>query len=239
VSLRVLELGNYVAPAYAGMILAEQGAEVVKWTATGRDPILTLKKGRELWAWINHKKRLFDVHPRTLVERPWGPMSPDIIIDNFRPSTLAKWGIDPAALAKQHGVVWVSLRSEVGEVSFDILAQHRAWRHIAPWMPFYIGDTAAGLWLAFKALAMLDRGRYGHYPIGHATSLAKLVEGELVVDRPTPSSPDQVAWDCDRYGVSGDEAIVEYGDEWFVEPARHAAWQRTHLWHDGTGRMTI
>ena len=57
--LRVLELGNYVVPAYAGMILAEQGAEVQKWT-NGKDPILGCRSGADLWAWINHGKTLLD-----------------------------------------------------------------------------------------------------------------------------------------------------------------------------------
>jgi len=63
--LRVLELGNYVVPAYAGMILAEQGHAVEKWT-NGKDPILDCHRGGELWAWINHGKRVVMRHPREL-----------------------------------------------------------------------------------------------------------------------------------------------------------------------------
>jgi hypothetical protein len=63
--MRILELGNYVVPAYAGMILAEQGHAVTKWT-NGRDPILSLNRGDELWRWINHGKRTEDRHPRIL-----------------------------------------------------------------------------------------------------------------------------------------------------------------------------
>jgi hypothetical protein len=48
--MRVLELGTGVLPAYAGMILAEQGHHVVKWTH-GKDPVLDLNHGRELWSW--------------------------------------------------------------------------------------------------------------------------------------------------------------------------------------------
>jgi hypothetical protein len=50
-----------VVPAYSGMVLAEQGATVEKWT-NGKDPILGCRSGAELWAWINHGK--------TLVNRP-------------------------------------------------------------------------------------------------------------------------------------------------------------------------
>src|SRR5579859_1356704 len=109
--LRVLELGNYVVPAYAGMILAEQGHEVRKWV-NGRDPILSLHRGNELWAWINHGKTLEERHPREIAEDWW----PQVILDNFRPSTLAGWGIDPKAIAEKRALVWVSMRSELGEV---------------------------------------------------------------------------------------------------------------------------
>ena len=57
--LRVLELGNFVVPAYAGMILAEQGADVQKWT-NGKDPILGCRSGADLWSWINHDKTLLN-----------------------------------------------------------------------------------------------------------------------------------------------------------------------------------
>jgi hypothetical protein len=53
--LRVLEIGNFVSVAYAGMVLAEQGAEVQKWT-NGRDPILGCRSGDALWEWIDYGK---------------------------------------------------------------------------------------------------------------------------------------------------------------------------------------
>jgi hypothetical protein len=45
--MRVLELGTGVLPAYAGMILAEQGHHVVKWTH-GKDPVLDLNQRRQV-----------------------------------------------------------------------------------------------------------------------------------------------------------------------------------------------
>ena len=143
--LRVLELGNYVVPAYCGMILAEQGAEVQKWT-NGKDPILGCRSGADLWAWINHGKTLLD---RRVASLPGDPPSVDIVIDNFRPGTLAGWGVDPAALAERHGWVWVSMRSEVGERSFDLIAQARSTAADFGHIPFWLGDTAGGLWVAW------------------------------------------------------------------------------------------
>jgi len=152
--MRVLELGNYVVPAYAGMLLAEQGHEVRKWV-NGRDPILGLNRGEELWAWLNHGKTVEERHPRDLSDCDW----PECVIDNFRPETLARWGLDPAEIAKERGIVWVSMRSESGDRSFDLIAQARSWMEFAPWVPFWAGDTIGGLWLAFKAMTVRTPGR--------------------------------------------------------------------------------
>jgi hypothetical protein len=62
--VKVLEIGSYVSVAYAGMLLAEQGHTVEKWTQAGRDPILGLRSGDALWAWINHGKTVVDKHAR-------------------------------------------------------------------------------------------------------------------------------------------------------------------------------
>jgi crotonobetainyl-CoA:carnitine CoA-transferase CaiB-like acyl-CoA transferase len=151
--MRILELGCYVVPGYAGMILAEQGHRVVKWT-DGRDPILGLHRGDELWAWINHGKQVMDRHPALLAgdwDEVFGADAPEVILDNFRPATLERWGIDPAAIAAREGVRWMSMRSEAGDRSFDIIAQARSWMEYAPWVPFWAGDTVGGLWLAFRA----------------------------------------------------------------------------------------
>src|SRR5579884_1318818 len=113
--MRVLELGSVIVPAYAGMILAEQGHDVEKWTA-GRDPVEQLRDGDRLWAWLNDRKRMV---ARRLPDglRHELPRF-DGVIDNLRASTLERWEIDPAALAAEFGLRWVSLRADVGEHSF-------------------------------------------------------------------------------------------------------------------------
>jgi hypothetical protein len=216
------------------MILAEQGAAVQKWT-NGKDPILGCRSGADLWAWINHGKTLLD---RPVASLPGDPPSVDIVIDNFRPATLAGWGVDPAALAERHGWVWVSMRSEVGERSFDLIAQARStaadFGHIA----FWLGDTAGGLWVAFKALAMHAAGRPGHYVLGQASCLQKLVEGELCVERPEPLPGNVVPWDPDPYRMCDGAAVVEYKGDRMEEPIRSREWKLANLWHV-KGRMRV
>jgi hypothetical protein len=229
--MRVLELGNYVAPAYAGMILAEQGHSVTKWT-NARDPILGLHRGEELWAWINHGKRVLARDVRELAS---GDLLRDFdaVIDNFRASTLEGWGIDPAALASTGEVVWVSLRDELGGRSFDALAQRRSWMEYAPWVPFYVGDTVAGLWLAFKALAAPGPA---HYEIGHASCLQKLVEGELAIE--VKRDGHSIPWDPEEYRVVDAHARVAYKGDLLVEPVRDREWKLAHL-HHVNGRIRL
>lgn len=237
--VRVLELGQYVAPAYAGMLLAEQGCAVDKWVGPKLDPIQTLDHGAELWTWINKGKLVLrsDV-PRDL-HRHIGQY--DAIIDNFRPSTLERWGINPCELATTHDLVWVSLRSEVGEYSFDVIAQARSIMEYTPWVPFYLGDTAPGLMLAFKVLAMHALLRTGHFTIGQATALHKLVEGELMDFTADASfKRDGTRWESpETYRADGLGAHVLYRDLQIDEPIRRRAWKLENLWHDGNGRLCV
>jgi len=238
--VRVLELGNYVVPAYAGMILAEQGNYVEKWTRPGAlDPIQELDRGDELWQWINKDKNVIPCElTRDELEHALSQSFITRVVDNFRPSTLDKLKIDPLEIALRHGIVWVSVRSEVGERSFDVIAQTRAWGDFAGALPFYLGDTAAGLWAAFK-LAITSTP--GHYVIGHASCLAKLVEGELVVDADSQRLRYGVSpWDRDVYGYDSEiGATVEYKGERLTEPNRDRAWRLDNLWHDDDGRIII
>jgi hypothetical protein len=234
--MRVLELGTYVVPGYAGMCLAEQGHDVLKWT-DGRDPILGLNSGAELWAWINHRKTIEGRHPRELAgdwRSIFGGEPPDVVLDNIRPATLAAWGIDPAALAAREGVRWVSMRSEVGDRSFDLIAQARSWMEYAPWVPFWAGDTIGGLWLAFKATASPEPG---HHVLGQASCMQKLVEGELVVPRP-PCEPGCIPWEVEPYRFEDGHAVVQYKGQTYREPVRDRAWKLANLRHEG-GRIII
>lgn len=225
--MKILELGSYIAPAYAGMILAEQGHQVTKWTTD--DPIHDLRHGDELWEWISHGKHIERKHATTVVDLQPGQF--DAVIDNFRASTWERWGVDLSREAARLGVVWVSLRGEGDQRSFDVIAQARAWGDLCPPVPFYLGDTAAGLWLAFKALA----APVGHHVIRQATCLAKLVEGELVVPRP----PEQYPWDDpDDYGSTTREAFVQFKGAVQYEPMRDATWRAANLTHE-RGRYIV
>ena len=129
-----------------------------------------------------------------------------------------------------------------GERSFDLVAQARSTMEFAPWAPYWLGDTAGGLWLAFKALAMIAADRRGeHFVLHQATALHKLVEGELVID--VQRDGRTIPWENEPYRIERlpdgtCEAFVQYKGQTIREPVRDRAWKLKHLHHDG-GRMRI
>lgn len=230
--MRVLEMGLGIAPAYAGMILAEQGHEVTRWLGAAPDPVRELRHGEQLWAWLMAGKDAFQFHA-LLVERLM-PGDVDVVLDNFQEETWCRWGVDPQLQAKRLGVVWVSLQAEDGGPTLDPVAQARAWGDHVGYLPVRIADTTAGLWMAFKAMSSPP----GRYVLGQASCLAKLVEGEMVVEMDRSSLATAP---CDEPGESGrDGGVVRaaQGRVRAVEPLRGPAWRRAHLVHRD-GRITI
>lgn len=222
--MKILELGTYIAPAYAGLILAEQNHEVVK-LASDHDPVLSLNNGEQLFSWLNQRKTLINEDVREIDFSNF-----DAVIDNIRLKTWhERIQLDPEQLARRFNLKWASLRSETGEPMFDVLAQAQAWGDKGH-LPFYAGDTIAGLWLAFKLLN-LKQGE--HAVVYQSTALAKLVEGNLQV-------PWQLWDDYGTYYTAQDgSGVVVFKDETYVEPARNDAWRAEHLIHDERGNYLI
>lgn len=107
--IRVLELGSLLAGPLCARILGDFGADVIKIEAPGDgDPLrhwgLEPYHGRDLlWTIYGRNKRcitlnLRDPEGRCLVRRL--AEQSDIVVENFRPGTLEKWGLGPQDLAK-------------------------------------------------------------------------------------------------------------------------------------------
>lgn len=105
--LRVLELGSFIAGPFAGQLLGDLGADVVKVEPPGTgDPMRkwgVLEGGRSLW-WpaIARNKRsvaidLRDPRGRDLVKQIAAHV--DVVLENFKPGTLERWGLGYEALA--------------------------------------------------------------------------------------------------------------------------------------------
>ncbi|MDF9788999.1 crotonobetainyl-CoA:carnitine CoA-transferase CaiB-like acyl-CoA transferase [Polynucleobacter sphagniphilus] len=99
--MKVIELGTLIAGPYAASLLAQFGAEVIKIESPGNgDPLRNWRKlhhGTSLWWYSqsrNKKSMTLDLRApegqqivRDLVK------TADIVIENFRPGTLEKWGL--------------------------------------------------------------------------------------------------------------------------------------------------
>lgn len=101
--LRVLELGQLIAGPFCGQLLGDLGAEVIKLEPPGvGDPMRSWGRGAAVW-WpvIGRNKKsvtlnLRDPRGQGLFRRL--AAQADVVIENFRPGTMEKWGLGPAEL---------------------------------------------------------------------------------------------------------------------------------------------
>ncbi|MDV7357112.1 CaiB/BaiF CoA-transferase family protein [Rhodococcus oxybenzonivorans] len=176
--VRVLELGNYIAAPTAGRMLADFGAEVIK--------VERPKTGDELRNWrlysgdtsmlyrtINRNKKSIVLDLRTEEGRQLVldlAAKCDILLENFRPGTLEKWGIGPEALNAANPdlvITRISAFGQTGPMSqrpgFAAVAEAAGgFRELVgdPDRPpvrvgVSIGDSIAGLYAAFGAVMAL------------------------------------------------------------------------------------
>ena len=116
--IKVLELGTLIAGPFCARMLAEFGADVIKVEAPdGGDPIRQwriLKDGTSLWWSVQSRNKksltlnLKDARGRAIAKRL--ALEADIIIENYRPGVLEKWGIGYEQLrAENPAVIMVRL----------------------------------------------------------------------------------------------------------------------------------
>ncbi|UOD28022.1 CoA transferase [Massilia violaceinigra] len=99
--IKVLELGTLIAGPFCARMLAEFGADVIKVEAPGGgDPIRQwriLKDGTSLWWSVQSRNKksitlnMKDERGRAIARQL--ALEADIIIENYRPGVLEKWGI--------------------------------------------------------------------------------------------------------------------------------------------------
>jgi formyl-CoA transferase len=116
--LKVLELGQLIAGPFAGKIFAEFGAEVIKIEPPGAgDPLRQwrlLHEGTSLWWYVQARNKksvtvdLRSAEGQDIARRLAREV--DIVIENFRPGTLEKWGLGYETLAASNpGLILVRL----------------------------------------------------------------------------------------------------------------------------------
>lgn len=102
--IRVLELGQLIAGPFCGQLLGDFGAEVIKIEPPGvGDPMRSWGQGAPVW-WpvIARNKKSITLNLREAAGQSLLKdlvAQSDVLIENFRPGTMEKWGLDYAALA--------------------------------------------------------------------------------------------------------------------------------------------
>src|SRR4029434_11008662 len=99
--LKVLELGTLIAGPFAARMFAEFGADVIKVEdPRGGDPIRNwryLHEGTSLWWYVQSRnKRSITLNlkdPRGQAIARALAQDADVIIENYRPGVLEKWGL--------------------------------------------------------------------------------------------------------------------------------------------------
>jgi crotonobetainyl-CoA:carnitine CoA-transferase CaiB-like acyl-CoA transferase len=181
---RVIELGSTVAGPFCARLLADFGADVIKIEQKEGDAVRSMgkiKSGRSLYgASILRNKRIASIDLRTAEGRELVRklcVKADIVIENFRPGMLERWGLGYDDLSKINpGLILVRISgygqdgpysqrpgygvvceafSGIREVTGD---PDRPPARVAVSMTDYI----TGLYGAFgAAMAMVDRNRTG------------------------------------------------------------------------------
>lgn len=192
--IRVLDLSNFLAAPMAAMFLADFGAEVVKIERPGGGDEMRLwgnnKNGVGLYyKVINRNKKSVTLDLRTPFGRDAAlrlARESDVVLENYRPGTLEKWGLGYDALsAANPGLVLVRVSGfgQTGPKShrpgFGTLAEaYSGFAHIngeadgPPLLPgFGLADSTTGLMAAFLAMVAL-KGREANGGRGQVVDLA-------------------------------------------------------------------
>ena len=121
--IKVIELGQLIAGPFAGKLFAEFGAEVIKIEAPaadgqpGGDPLRQWRKlhnGTSLWWYAQARnKKSVTINLRLAEGQEIVRMlarDADILIENFRPGTMEKWGLGYDRLAAENpGLIMLRL----------------------------------------------------------------------------------------------------------------------------------
>ena len=175
-NIRVIELGQLIAGPFCGQLLGDMGAEVIKVEPPGQgDPMRNWGRGDDKlwWEVVARNKKAVSGNLRIaqgqeLVRNLVAPA--DILIENFKPGTIEKWGLGPDVLQAINPrliIVRVSGYGQTGPYSaragFGGIGEAMGgWRYIvgdpdrAPSrMGISIGDTLAATYGCMGALAAL------------------------------------------------------------------------------------
>jgi formyl-CoA transferase len=177
--LLVVEMGQLIAGPFCGQLLGDMGARVIKIEPPGAgDPMRAWGHGAPVW-WqviarnkesvsIDLRKGEGQALARRLIDKA------DILVENFRPGTLEKWGLAPARLHEGNPGLIVVRMSGYGQTGpyadragFGGIGEAMGgWRRLVgdpdrppSRMGVSIGDSLAATYGCLGALAALHHRR--------------------------------------------------------------------------------
>ncbi len=174
--VRVIELGQLIAGPFCGQLLGDMGAEVIKVEPPGAgDPMREWGQGAEKvnWEVIARNKRSVSANLRipegqALVRRLIA--TADVLVENFKPGTLEKWGLGPDVLQAENPRLIIARMSGYGQTGpyadragFGGIGEAMGgWRYIVgepdrppSRMGISIGDTLTATYGCMGVLAAL------------------------------------------------------------------------------------
>lgn len=174
--LRVVELGQLLAGPFCGQLLGDMGADVIKVEPPGAgDPFRVWGMGDEkvVWEVLARNKQSVSCNLRVpegqaLVRKLIA--TADVLVENFKPGTLEKWGLGPDVLHAENPGLIIARMSGYGQygpysdrAGFGGIGEAMGgWRYIVgdpdrppARMGVSIGDTLCATYGAMGVLAAL------------------------------------------------------------------------------------
>ncbi|WP_063007308.1 CaiB/BaiF CoA transferase family protein [Nocardia kruczakiae] len=224
--VRVLELGNYIAAPTAGRILGDFGAEVIKverpktgdelrnWRLYGGDTSM-------LYRTVNRNKKSITLDLRTDAGRAIVLdliRHCDVLLENFRPGMLEKWGLGPEVLDEANPDLVITRISAYGQTG--PLSQRPGFAAVAeaigglrelvgdPDRPpvrvgVSIGDSIAGIYAAFGTVLALFQRRGTEERIPLPQRIVDVALNESILSVMESLVPDYEAYGINRQRVGG------------------------------------
>ena len=200
--IRVVEMGQLLAGPFCGQLLGDMGAEIIKLEPPGEgDPMRLWGQGAEKVQWevIARNKKSVSLNLRV----PQGQAiarqiiaTADVLVENFKPGTLEKWGLSPAILQADNPGLIIARMSGYGQTGpysnragFGGIGEAMGgWRYIVgepdrppSRMGVSIGDTLTATFGCMGVLAALHvRARTGQGQVVDAAlyeSVLQVMEG--------------------------------------------------------------
>ncbi|MCJ1671815.1 MULTISPECIES: CaiB/BaiF CoA-transferase family protein [unclassified Rathayibacter] len=202
--VRVLELGNFIAAPTAGRLLADFGADVIKVERPGTGDELRkwrLHSGSTtsmLFHTLNRSKRsvALDLRTEEGCDAVRGLAAEcDVVLENFRPGTLERWGIGPDVLNEANPELVIGRISAFGQTG--PLSSRPGFAAVAEAMGGFrelvgdpdrppvrvgvsIGDSIAGLYAGYGVMmALFQRETRRAAGLGPAPLVERVIDVAL------------------------------------------------------------